>query len=89
MVSQSNDLRSFVEKIFLLNLLLKKQLGRDRRPNIVAFVVWSPLFVSGWVVVAWARKSYLGPAEISSLCTCKIRGLGTSGESNKISSCCI
>ena len=27
------------------------------------FVVWSALAVSGWVVVAWSRKSYLGPAE--------------------------
>ena len=31
------------------------------------FVVWSALSVAGSMVVAWSRKSYLGPAEIASL----------------------
>ena len=40
------------------------------------------------MVVGWGRKSYLGPAEISSLCVPDlIQRLGTQGES-KISSCC-
>ena len=50
----------------IVNLLLKTNMGRDRRPNFVIFVVWSALIVSRWVVVAWSRKSCLGPAEISS-----------------------
>ena len=45
------------------------QLERDRRPNIVVLVVWSAVIVGGWMVVAFDRKSYLGPAEISSFCT--------------------
>ena len=50
----------------IVNLLLKTNMGRDRRPNFVIFVVWSALIVGRWVVVAWPRKSCLGPAEISS-----------------------
>ena len=56
-----------------MNLLLKNNEGRDRRPHFVFccclfffFVAWSAVFVGGWVVVAWVRKSYLGPTEISS-----------------------
>ena len=40
---------------------------RDRRPNFVIFVVWSALIAGEWVVVAWSRKSSLGPAEIASI----------------------
>ena len=50
----------------IVNLLLKTNMGRDRRPNFVIFVVWSARIVGRWVVVAWSRKSCLGPAEISS-----------------------
>ena len=53
----------------MVNLLLKKQWTRDRKSNVVVFVVRSALFDNRWVVVAWGRKSYLGPAEISSFCT--------------------
>ena len=57
-----------------MNLLLKNNEGRDRRPHFVFcccclfffFVAWSAVFVGGWVVVAWVRKSYLGPTEIPS-----------------------
>ena len=60
---------------------------KNRRPNVAVFAVWRALTVCGWVVVGWRRKSYLGPAEISSLCVPGlIRGLGTQVES-KISSC--
>ena len=63
-------------------------MGKNRRPNVVVFVVSSALIVGGWVVVGYVRKSYSGPAEISSLFVPGlIRGLGTQGES-KISSCC-
>ena len=48
------------------NLLIKANGGRDRRPNFVIFEIWTALIVGGWVVVAWSRKSCLGPAEISS-----------------------
>ena len=50
----------------IANLLIKANGGRDRRPNFVIFVIWTALIVGGWVVVAWSRKSCLGPAEISS-----------------------
>ena len=45
----------------------KIQWWRERRPNVVVFVVWSTLNADGWVVVALRRQSYLGLAEI--LCT--------------------
>ena len=50
----------------IVNLLLKTNGGRHRKPNFVIFVVWSAVIVDGWIVVAWSRKSCLGPAEISS-----------------------
>ena len=63
-------------------------MGENRRPKVVAFVVWSAVIGGGWVVVGYGRKSYSGPAEISSLFVPGlIRGLGTQGES-KISFCC-
>ena len=41
---------------------------RDRRPNVVVFVVWSALIDNWWVVVAWGGRKYcLGLTEISSL----------------------
>ena len=39
---------------------------KDERFNFDIFVVWSVLTAGGWVVVAWSRKSCLGPAEIVS-----------------------
>ena len=72
----------------IVNLLFKNHGEKNRRPNVVVFAVWSALIVSGWVVVGWGRKSYLWPAEISSLCVpCLVSGLGTQGDS-KISCCC-
>ena len=50
----------------IVNLLLKTNGGRGRRPNFVIFVVWSALIVGGWVVVARSRKSCLRPPEITS-----------------------
>ena len=50
----------------IMNLLLKTNGERNRRPNFVIFVVWSTLIVGGWVLVAWSLKSCLGPAEIAS-----------------------
>ena len=50
----------------IVNLLLKNNVGKYRRPHFVVFVVWSALVVCQWVLVDWSRKSYLGPVEISS-----------------------
>ena len=70
-------------KFDVLNLLLKNNGVRDRRPNFIIFVFWSALNFDGWVVVGWSIESCLGPAEISSLCFWM--GMGIQGES-KISS---
>ena len=53
--------------------------GRNRRPNVVVFGVWSALIVGKWVVVAWGRKSYLGTAKISSSCTWYNSRIGDAG----------
>ena len=42
--------------------------GRYRIPNFVLSVVCSVLIVGGWVLLAWCRISYLGPAEIMYMC---------------------
>ena len=74
---QVNEVRSQIrENVFLLlnsdimNLLLNTNGGRNRKPNFVIFVDWYTLIVGGWVLVgvlvAWSRKSCLGPAEIVS-----------------------
>ena len=47
----------------IVNLLLKTNGGRDKRPNSFTFVVWSTLIVGGLVVVKQGRRSCLGPAE--------------------------
>ena len=36
-----------------MNLLLKTNGGRGRKPNFAVFVVWSALIVSRWMVVTW------------------------------------
>ena len=54
----------------LVNLLFKKTMGggrgKHRMPYFI-FVVWIALVVSGWVVAAWSRKSYLGLTETASV----------------------
>ena len=50
----------------IVNLLLKTNGGRYRRPNFNIFEVWSALLVDRWVAVAWNRKPCLELAEISS-----------------------
>ena len=37
-----------------------------RKPILLIFFFGVALLVSGWEVVHWGRKSYLGPAEILS-----------------------
>ena len=51
----------------IVNLLLKKTMRGDTEHIIFIFVVWSALVVSGWVVAAWSRKSYLGLTETASV----------------------
>ena len=51
-----------------MNFLLKNNRGRDTSLNFVIFVDWSDLNVDGWVVVDLERDSYLGLAEILSMC---------------------
>ena len=41
-------------------------MGGETEGLILFFVVCSAIIVSGWVVVACSKGSYLGPAEISS-----------------------
>ena len=50
----------------IVNLLLKTNEGRERRPNFVIFVVWSALIVGKWYRWFGDRKSCLGQVEISS-----------------------
>ena len=38
---------------------VKNQWERDRKPNVVIFLVWFALIASGLVVLAWGRKSCL------------------------------
>ena len=56
----------FLFNVDIVNLLLKKQWGERQKANFLIFVVWSALILGGWVLVAWGRNFYLGPAEISS-----------------------
>ena len=75
----SSPPRSFLkrENMYLLfnsvimNLLLNINWGRNRRFSFTIFVVWSTLVGGGCVLVgvllvAWSRKSCLGPTEIAS-----------------------
>ena len=52
-----------------MNLLLKNNGGRGRKPNFVIFVVWSALSVDGWVGVGLGKEFCLEPAEISPWCS--------------------
>ena len=49
-----------------INILLKTIHGRDRRRNLVIFVVWKVLIVGRWVVLERSEKPYLGPPEFAS-----------------------
>ena len=51
----------------VMDLLLRNNGGRDRRPNYVVFVVWSAPNPDGGVVVGLGKESCLRPAEISSV----------------------
>ena len=44
----------------MVNLPLKINERRDRRPNCVIFVVWSALIVSDRVLVSWRKKLRVG-----------------------------
>ena len=61
----------FAFQFWWCELSLKNQWGRDRSSNFIIYVVCSALIASGWVVVAWSKKSCLGPAEIASF-VCRV-----------------
>ena len=60
-------LRIFPFDSDMANPLLKTKGRRDRRFNVVIFMVWSALIVGRWLVVAWGEKYCFALAEISSL----------------------
>ena len=49
-----------------MKFLLKTIDRRDLSSYFVIFGVTSALTVAEWVVLVWSRKSYLGPAEVTS-----------------------
>ena len=54
----------------LLNVWYSESFVKEKQTPHFIFVVWSALVVGGCLMAAWGRKSYLGPAEISSVvCT--------------------
>ena len=53
-------------------------MGGDGRLNFVNFVVCSDLIVAGGVV-AWSKRSFLGPAVIAFFVFFCIQGLGDAG----------
>ena len=54
----------------LLNVSYSKSFVKEKQMPHFIFVVWSALVVGGCLMAAWGRKSYLEPAEISSVvCT--------------------
>ena len=58
----------------LVNLLLKKN------KHLILFSWFGVLVVGGCLMAAWGRKSYLGPAEISSVvCTWLNSRMGDAG----------
>ena len=72
--SRGREEHGFAFQFWYSESSFNNQWGRDRRPDFVIFVVWSALIVDGWVVMAWSKKSCLGPAAILSFCFwCKSR----------------
>ena len=51
---------------YIMNLYLKANGRRNRRPNFVIFVVCCALIVGRWLVVERSRKSFLVLAEFES-----------------------
>ena len=64
----------------LLNVWYSESFAEEKQtPNFIS-VVWSVLVVGGCLMVAWGRKFYLGPAEISSVvCTWLYSRIGDAG----------
>ena len=52
----------------IVDLLLRNNGGRDRRPKYVVFVVWRVPNADNGMVVDLGRESCLRSAEISSVC---------------------
>ena len=56
---------SLLFNVDIVNLPLKNDDGDTE--GLILLFLFAPT-VGAWVVVTWGRRSYLGPAEISSLC---------------------
>ena len=64
----------------LLNVWYSESFVKEKQTPHFIFVVWSALVVGGCLMAAWGRKSYLGPAEISSVvCTWLNSRMGDAG----------
>ena len=64
----------------LLNVWYSESFVKEKQTPHFIFVVWSALVVNSLLMATWGRKSYLGPAEISSgVCTWLSSRMGDSG----------
>ena len=64
----------------LLNVWYSESFVKEKQAPHFIFVAWSGLVVGGCLMVAWGGKSYLGPAEISSvMCTWLNSRMGDAG----------
>ena len=64
----------------LLNVWYSESFVKEKQTPHFILVVWSALVVGGCFMVAWGRKSYLGPAETSSVvCTRLNSRMGETG----------
>ena len=64
----------------LLNVWYSESFVKEKQTPHFIFVVWSALVVGGCLMAALGRKSYLGPAEISSVvCTWLNSSMGHAG----------
>ena len=64
----------------LLNIYYSESFVKENQTPHFIFVVCSALVVAGCLMAAWGRKSYLGPAEISTVvCTWLNSRMGDAG----------
>ena len=67
-VSVEGRIYPYVFQFWHCQLSFKKQWG-EVGVLIFIFVVWGSLIISGWVMVAWSRKYYLGQLKLRLLCS--------------------
>ena len=80
---KSSDLGSLPKRDkydLLLNVWYSEFFVKEKQTSHFIYMVWSALVVGGCLMAAWGRKSYLGPAEISSVvCTWLNSRMGDAG----------